>query len=110
MALGEFFLVEVGNGHGHVLFLATGIGESEIDEFDVVFLDHLHNVGDSHFKLLNGMNNSTGGTTGRHKADSMPCPERGQSIVPQGIRPFLGKWMNHIGALRTLLVHFLAPI
>jgi hypothetical protein len=27
-----------------VLFLATGIGETEIDELDVVFLDHFDDV------------------------------------------------------------------
>jgi hypothetical protein len=55
----------LGHGHGHVLFLATGIGKAEIDEFDVVFLDHLHNIGDSHFKLLKNEQSNSGGTTGR---------------------------------------------
>ncbi len=44
MAVLELVLVEGGNRHGDVLFLATGIGETKIDELGVVFLDHLHHV------------------------------------------------------------------
>jgi len=73
VAVGELFLVEMGYGHGDVLFLAAGIGKAEIDEFDIVFLDHFHNVGDSHCKLLNRMNKAGGGgTTVRRLAGSMP--------------------------------------
>ncbi len=42
----ELVLIEMGHRHGHVLFLATGVGEAEIDELDFVFLHHLHHVGD----------------------------------------------------------------
>jgi hypothetical protein len=44
VAVFELVFVEGGNRHGDVLFLATGIGETEIDELGVVFLDHLHHV------------------------------------------------------------------
>ncbi|MPN64806.1 hypothetical protein SDC9_212583 [bioreactor metagenome] len=44
MAALELVFVEMGNRHGDVLFLATGVGETEIDELDLVFLDHLDNV------------------------------------------------------------------
>jgi len=42
----ELVFIEVRNRHGHVLFLATGVGETEVDELDFVFLHHLHHVGD----------------------------------------------------------------
>jgi hypothetical protein len=35
-------------GNGNVLFLATGIGKAQINELDVVVLDHFQNVGDRH--------------------------------------------------------------
>jgi hypothetical protein len=34
-----------GDRHGHVLFLAAGVGEAEVDELDFVLLHHLHHVG-----------------------------------------------------------------
>ena len=37
----KLVFVEGADRNGHVLFLATGIGKAEIDELDVVFLDHL---------------------------------------------------------------------
>jgi hypothetical protein len=42
----ELVLVEVGQGDGHVLFFAAGIGEAEVDELDFVLRHHLHHVGD----------------------------------------------------------------
>lgn len=44
MARGELVLVEVRHGHGHVLFLAAGIGKAQVHEFDLVILHHLHHV------------------------------------------------------------------
>jgi hypothetical protein len=41
----ELVFVEVGDGHGDVLFLAAGVGEAEVDELDFVVLHHLHHVG-----------------------------------------------------------------
>ena len=32
-------------GHGDVLLLAAGIGEAEVDELDLLVLEHLENVG-----------------------------------------------------------------
>ena len=46
MARGELVFIEMRNGHGHVLFLAAGIGETEINELDLVFLHHGHHIGD----------------------------------------------------------------
>ncbi|MNX95858.1 hypothetical protein D3C86_1281530 [compost metagenome] len=40
----ELVFIEVRHGHGHVLLLAFGIGETEIDELDVVFLHELHHI------------------------------------------------------------------
>jgi hypothetical protein len=45
VARGELVFVEMGDGHGHVLFLAAGVGEAEVDELDFVLLHHLHHVG-----------------------------------------------------------------
>jgi hypothetical protein len=42
----ELVFVEVRDRHGNVLFLATGIGETEVNELDFVFLHQLHHVGD----------------------------------------------------------------
>jgi hypothetical protein len=42
----ELVFVEVGDRHGHVLFLAAGVGEAEVDELDFVVLHHLHHVCD----------------------------------------------------------------
>jgi hypothetical protein len=44
VAVLELVFVEGGDRHGDVLLLATGVGETEVDELDVVFLDHLDNV------------------------------------------------------------------
>jgi len=44
VAIFELVFAEGGNRHGDVLFLATGIGKTEVDEFCVVFLDQLHHV------------------------------------------------------------------
>ena len=38
--------VEVRHGHRHVLLLAAGVGEAEVDELDLVVLHHLHHVSD----------------------------------------------------------------
>ena len=46
MARTELVFIEVRHRHGHVLLLATGVGETEIDELDLVFLHHLHHIGD----------------------------------------------------------------
>jgi hypothetical protein len=46
MARGELVFIEMGDGHGHVLLLAAGIGETEINELDFVFFHHSHHVGD----------------------------------------------------------------
>ena len=43
-AVGEHVLVDLDDVHGHVLHLALRIGEAQIDEFDVVVLDLLHDV------------------------------------------------------------------
>ena len=40
----KFVDVEMGHRHGYVLFLATGIGETEVHELDFVLLYHLQNV------------------------------------------------------------------
>jgi hypothetical protein len=40
MARGELVLVEVRHGHGHVLFLAAGIGKAQVHELDLVILHH----------------------------------------------------------------------
>jgi hypothetical protein len=50
----EFVFVKSGNRHGNVLLFATGIGETEVDEFDLVLFYHLHHVwdGPSHQILL----------------------------------------------------------
>src|SRR4026207_1601545 len=40
MARAELVFVEMGDGHGHVLLLAAGVGEAEVDELDFVFLHH----------------------------------------------------------------------
>ncbi len=46
VARGEFVLAERRNRHGDVLLLASGVGETEVDEFDFVVLHHLHHVCD----------------------------------------------------------------
>ncbi|MNT65016.1 hypothetical protein D3C72_2029640 [compost metagenome] len=40
----ELVFIEVGHGHGNVLFLATGVGKTEVNELDFVLLHHLHHV------------------------------------------------------------------
>ena len=42
MTVFEVIFLECRNRQAHVLFLAAGIGESEVDEADFVFLDQLH--------------------------------------------------------------------
>jgi len=44
MAAFELVFVEGAEGHADVLFFALGVGETEVDELDFVFLDHLHDV------------------------------------------------------------------
>ena len=46
VAGGELVFVEMRHRHGHVLFLAAGVGEAEVDELDFVLLHHLHHVCD----------------------------------------------------------------
>jgi hypothetical protein len=50
----ELVFVEVRDGNGHVLFLATGIGKTQINELDFVVLQHLHYIcgGPCHSYLL----------------------------------------------------------
>src|SRR6185369_15931936 len=43
----ELVFVEMRNGHSHVLFFSAGVGETEVDELDFVFLHHLHHVCDA---------------------------------------------------------------
>ena len=53
----ELVFIERGKRHGNVLLLAAGVGETEVDELDFVFLHHLHHVGDGlgcHQNLLAG--------------------------------------------------------
>eukprot|EP00042_Codosiga_hollandica_P061003 m.922406 g.922406 ORF g.922406 m.922406 type:complete len:463 (+) comp98226_c0_seq1:811-2199(+) len=42
----ELVFIEMGNGHGDVLLLATGVGEAEVNELDFVVLHQLHHIGD----------------------------------------------------------------
>ncbi len=42
----ELVFVEVGHGHCDVLLFAPGVGETEVNELDVVVLHHLHHVCD----------------------------------------------------------------
>jgi hypothetical protein len=44
VAFRELVCVEGTDGHADVLFLATGVGETEINELDLLLLDHLQNV------------------------------------------------------------------
>jgi hypothetical protein len=46
MARRELVFVEMGDGHGDVLLLATGVGEAEVHELDFVFLNDVHHIGD----------------------------------------------------------------
>lgn len=46
VARGELVFVEMGNGHGNVLFFATGVSEAEVNELNFVVLHDLHHVGD----------------------------------------------------------------
>ncbi|VDO18273.1 unnamed protein product, partial [Brugia timori] len=57
VARAELVFVEVRHGHGHVLFFTAGVGETEVDELDLVFLHELHDVGDGlcHQFLLSWM-------------------------------------------------------
>jgi hypothetical protein len=41
----ELVLGELLRGHGDVLLLAAGVGEAEVDELDLLVLDHLEHVG-----------------------------------------------------------------
>ncbi|EAT07975.1 hypothetical protein SKA58_08424 [Sphingomonas sp. SKA58] len=43
-AVGQFILAKHARHHGQVLPLALGIGEADIDPFDLLFLDHLQDV------------------------------------------------------------------
>ncbi|MDT4817616.1 hypothetical protein FQZ97_506950 [compost metagenome] len=66
VARGEFVFIEVRHGHGHVLLFAAGVGEAQVDELDLVFLDELEYIGDGlcHQFLLSWMvvrNTGTGG-------------------------------------------------
>jgi hypothetical protein len=36
----------MGYGHGHVLFLATGVGKAEVNKLDFVVFHHFHDVCD----------------------------------------------------------------
>ncbi|MDH6595247.1 hypothetical protein M2165_005136 [Variovorax sp. TBS-050B] len=71
MARGEFVFIESRDRHGHVLFLAAGVGEAEVDELDLVFLDELEYIGDGlcHQFLLVGW---VVGNTGDGDAVSVP--------------------------------------
>jgi hypothetical protein len=44
VAVLELVFVERADRHGHVLLLATGVGEAEVHELRLVFLDHIDNV------------------------------------------------------------------
>ena len=52
MAFGKFFEIEVAYGHSDMLFLTTGIGKTQVHKFDLVVLNHLHDVSCSHFSSL----------------------------------------------------------
>ena len=55
MAVGELAVIEEFGGDRDVLFFSFGIGKTEIDEFDLVFLDHLEDVAaNCHGSLLRG--------------------------------------------------------
>ncbi len=47
VARAELVFVEMRNGHSDVLFFSAGVGETEVDELDFVFLHHLHDVCDA---------------------------------------------------------------
>jgi len=44
------FIHHVGR-HGHVLFFATGVGKTQVNELDAVVLDHFQNVSNRHNSL-----------------------------------------------------------
>ena len=44
MAFLEFVHGEYLGGHGDMLFLAFGIGEAQVDELDLLLLDHLQYI------------------------------------------------------------------
>jgi hypothetical protein len=44
VAVLELVFVESADRHGHVLFLATGVCETKVDELRLVFLDHIDDV------------------------------------------------------------------
>jgi hypothetical protein len=56
----ELVIGELLAGHRNVLFLAAGIGEAEVDELDVLLLEHLEDVGGAgHAGLLGDGRRST---------------------------------------------------
>jgi len=48
VAVRELVLVEHLHRHGDVLLLALGVGETQVHELDLVFLDHLEDIGRCH--------------------------------------------------------------
>jgi hypothetical protein len=52
----ELAFVKLGQGHRDVLPLATGIGETEVNELDFVVFHHVHHICDGlgHQILLKG--------------------------------------------------------
>jgi hypothetical protein len=65
------------DGNGHVLFLAAGIGETQINELDFVVLQHLHYIcgGPCHSYLLSqkGVSTPTGRATGAFPSKQKLC-------------------------------------
>ena len=47
VSIGELVFIEVRHRHGHVLLFTAGVGEAEVNKFNLIFFHHLHDVCDS---------------------------------------------------------------
>ena len=53
MAIGKLVFIKYFGGNSDMLFLAPGIGKTQVNEFDFVVLEHFHDIGSaSHLTLL----------------------------------------------------------
>ncbi len=105
MAGDELVFVEVRDRHGNVLFLATGIGETEVNELDFVFLHQLHHVGDGlgHQRAPNLFGDLPGRRTGR--PCQAVCQGNKAGSVPRKAPRNPGVWVARQCGSRTAIVH-----
>jgi hypothetical protein len=88
---------------GDVVVHAEHVGETEVDEFDLVFLDQVeHVVGGGHGATSTWMDE-------RDEADGARLVPAGEPVAPQGVAGFRGASGQSEGFMLVQLIKCIAP-